>query len=106
MEITRIKRHGIEINVLFTGCQYIFYNTFYGILAVADRKSLQEDNYFTIYYGNRNTIGGSLGGDTCLVIAKQFIKKNENKYINRELVFDIIKEDVGFYILKVEAIKR
>lgn len=107
MEITKIKRHGIEINVLFTGHQYIFHNSFYGILAVADRKSFQDDNCFTIHYGNRVTIGGSLGGDVCLAIAKQFIKKTESKYIERALVFDVVKEEIDLnYMLCVKAIKQ
>ena len=44
MEIYKIKRNGCEVNVIFTGKQYIFHNSYFGILAVATRKA---DTYST-----------------------------------------------------------
>ena len=42
MEIYKIKRKGYEVNVIFTGKQYIFHNSYFGILAVATRNGYTE----------------------------------------------------------------
>lgn len=102
MEIYKIKRNNCEVNVIFTGEQYIFHNSFYGLLAVANRKGYSDDerNRFIVRYGNENTIGGSFAGDYCLSMAKQFIKKNESKYVKVETTFEVVKEDINslYYI--------
>lgn len=108
MEITKIKRNGCEVSVLFTGMQYIFHSSFYGILAVAERKGYKKEdgNYFTIRYGNCHTIGGSFGGEACLVMAKQFVKKTENRYIKQDIVFEAVKEDLNGWRIDCEAVRR
>ena len=35
MEIYKITRNNCEVNVIFTGAQYIFHNSYFGLLAVA-----------------------------------------------------------------------
>lgn len=102
MELYKISRNGCEVNVIFTGKQYIFQNQFYGILAIATRKGYKEDeqNTFLLEYGSDTTLGGSFGGDYCATMAKQFIRKNENCYIKQDTKIEIVKVDVNrkYYI--------
>ncbi len=110
MEFTKIKRHGCEVNVIFTGEQYIFQNDFYGLLAVADRKGYgtdEETNTFTVHYGSESTLGGSFAGDCCLTIAKQFIVQTENRYIKRDITFKVVKEDINaLYYMDFKVLRR
>lgn len=109
MEITKIKRNGCEVNVIFTGAQYIFHNAFYGILAVGERKGYstdEETNHFTIYFGNHHTLGGSFGGNRCLTMAESFIKKNESKYVQVKTTFEAVKEDLNTWWMDFKAERR
>lgn len=109
MEIYKIKRNNCEVNVIFTGAQYIFHNSFYGLLAVADRKGYSDDvrNHFIVRYGNENTIGGSFAGDYCLSMAKSFIKRNESLYVNVKTTFEEVKEDINhIYYIDCKASPR
>ena len=109
MEITKIKRNESEVNVIFTGKQYIFHNAFYGILAVGERKGYstdEETNHFTIYFGNHQTVGGRFGGNYCLNMAKSFIKKNESKYVQVSTTFDEVKEDLNTWWMDFSAKRR
>ena len=108
MEITKIKRNGCEVNVIFTGAQYIFHNAFYGILAVAERKGYkpEDNNHFTVYYGNHQTLGGSFAGTYCLTMAKSFIKQNESKYIQVNTTFDEVQEDLDTWWMDFKAKRR
>ena len=102
MEIYKTTRNNCEVNIIFTGAQYIFWNGFFGLLAVADRKGCREDecNHFIVRYGNKNALGSSFGGDYCLSMAKSFIKKNESKYIEANTTFEAVKEEIDdlYYI--------
>lgn len=109
MEIYKIKRSGCEINVLFTGEQYIFQNSFFGLLAVATRKGYSENDIdtFTLEYGNENTLGGSLGGSVCETMAKRFIKQCESRYVERDTKFSIVKVDINKkYYIDIKAKER
>ena len=77
MEITKLNRNNCEVNVIFTGEQYIFHNAFYGILAVGQRKGYKKEDtdHFTIYYGNHQTEGGSFAGTYCLKMANLSSRK-------------------------------
>lgn len=109
MEITKIKRNNCEVNVIFTGKQYIFHNQFYGLLAVADRKGYDEDDArtFVVRYGNHQTIGGSFGGRYCLSMAKQFIKQSENRYVKTDVQFEAVQEDLDVeYFIECKTVRR
>lgn len=45
-------------------------------------------------------MGGSLGGSVVLGLAKRFITKYENKYVSRDITFDVVEVDVNdkYYI--------
>lgn len=108
MEITKIKRNECEVNVIFTGAQYIFHNAFYGILAVAERKGYkpEDTNHFTVYYGNHQILGGSFAGTYCLTMAKSFIKRNESKYVEVNTTFDEVQEDLDTWWMDFKAKRR
>ena len=109
MEIYKIERQGCEVNVLFTGKQYIFQNSYYGILAVATRKGYEDEdmNTFTLEYGNDNTIGDSFGGDYCATMAKRVINKIESLYSEREIHYDIVQGDVNKkYFIDIQTRER
>ncbi len=108
MEINRITRHGVRIDVLFTGDKYVFTSGWYGILAVAERggySTEEERNTFTISYGNRLTAGGSLSGEVCFNIAKAYIDKEERRYIaDKELTFAAAGKDTSRCALDLQII--
>lgn len=93
MEITTMKWRGAEVHCLFTGNQYVFHNNYWGIFAVADRDE-KNDKVFTVRYGNERLTGCSLGGDVCALLAERFIRKNESRYISREISFERKREDL------------
>ena len=108
MEITKLNRNNCEVNVIFTGEQYIFHNAFYGILAVGQRKGYKKEDvdHFVIYYGNHQTSGGSFAGTYCLKMAKSFIKKNESKYVKVKTIFEEVQEDLDMWWMDFQAKRR
>lgn len=109
MEIYKIKRNECEVNVIFTGKQYIFHNSYFGILAVATRKGYEDEdmNTFTLEYGNDNTTGGSFGDDYCATMAKRVINKLESIYSEREIHYDIVQVDVNKkYFIDIQTRER
>ena len=102
MEITTMKWRGAEVHCLFTGNQYVFYNNFFGILAIADRDEMNET--FTVRYGNENLNGCSLGGDVCALLAERFIRKNESRYISSETSFERKREDLRKWYIESKSL--
>lgn len=102
MLVETLKWRNSKVLAIFTGKQYIFTNEYYGILAVATRKGFEKDeeNSFTLEYGNKHALGGSLGCSVVCGLAKSFIKKFENKYVARDITFDVVNVDVNdkYYI--------
>lgn len=97
MEIYKIKRNGCEVNVIFTGKQYIFHNSYFGILAVATRKGYKDEEMhtFILEYGNE-----SFGDSYCETMAKQFINKTESQYVKCKTYYEVKEVDVNkkYYI--------
>ena len=94
---------GAEVHCLVTGDEYVFYNNFWGILAVADRDEMNE-KAFTVRYGNENLNGCSLGGDVCALLSERFIKKNESRYISREISFERKREDLRKWYIESKSL--
>lgn len=42
MEFIKTKNYGTEMNVVFTGDKYIFFDSFYGITAIATRERVNQ----------------------------------------------------------------
>ena len=109
MLVETLKWRGSKVLAIFTGKQYIFTNEFYGILAVATRKGFEkeEESSFTLEYGNKHTLGGSLVDSVICSLAKSFITKFENKYVSRDITFDVVKVDVNDkYYIECETKER
>lgn len=109
MEIYKIERNGCEVNVIFTGKQYIFQNSYLGILAVATRKGYEDEemNTFTLEYGNDNIIEGPFGGNYCATMAKRVINGIESLYSKREIHYDIVQVDVNKkYFINIQTRER
>ena len=98
-----MKWRGAEVHCLFTGCQYVFYNNFWGILAVADRDETNE-KAFTVRHGNEKLSGYSLGGDVCALLAERFIRKNESRYISKEISFERKREDLRKWSIECKSL--
>lgn len=95
MIVSKITIKGHEVNVIFTGMQYIFQNSYFGILAVAERVDSREEETggqvarFVLSVENYNTRGGSLNINTIIPAAKRYITKNENKYLHTVVEYDV-----------------
>lgn len=94
MIVSKITVAGCEVNVIFTGMQYIFHNAYFGLLAVAERVDgrTEETNgvaRFVLSVENYRTVGSSLNINTIIPAAKRYITKNENKYIHTVVEYDI-----------------
>ena len=95
MEVSRIKIAGREVNVIFTGAQYIFQNSFFGLLAVAERVYSRTEETgvqvarFVLGVENYTTRGGSLNINNIIPAAKRYITKSENKYISTVVEYDV-----------------
>ena len=92
MEIKKIKIAGCEVNMIFTGGQYIFYNDWDGVIGVATRKGFyaySEDRHtFDIKAGTENTVGGSINRSSIITAMKRLITKSENKYKKHDTIFE------------------
>lgn len=93
MEISKIKYQNMGVNVIFTGKNYFFHNSFYGYLAIAERtdeSSMRLGDYanlqeFIIYSGNSRWADGF--SRNCFDLAEKFIRKNESRYIKTKCNF-------------------
>lgn len=95
MIVSKITVAGHDVNVIFTGMQYIFHNAYLGFLAVAERVDGREEETgvqvtrFILDVENYRTRGCSLNINTIIPAAKRYITKNENKYIHTVVEYDV-----------------
>ena len=95
MIVSKIKIAGHEVNVIFTGKQYIFHNPYFGLLAVAERVYSREEETgvqverFVLGVENYRTRGCPLNINTMIHAAKRYITKNENKYLHTVVEYDV-----------------
>lgn len=110
MEIYKTKIVGNEVNVIFTGKNYFFHSSYYGVVAIAERTQESFDNLtklgerrqkFVVSVGNINTLGGSMGDANVFAAAEKFITKNENKYIQQDCEFERKQQDLSKVFLTV-----
>lgn len=110
MEISFIKNHGCQIEVIFTGSKYVFTNSFYGLLVVATRRSVggETNQYFTLEVETESNLGSSFFEPQALVrLAQRFIKKSENKYITTNIFWEVQFKDVNnTYYININVEKR
>ena len=95
MIVSRIKIAGREVNVIFTGAQYIFHNSDFGLSATAKRVYSRAEETgvqvtrFVLGVENYTTRGGSLNINNIIPAAKRYITKSENKYISKVVEYDV-----------------
>ena len=95
MIVSKVTIAGHEVNVIFTGMQYIFHDSFFGLLAVAERVDDCEEETgvqvarFVLGVENYRTRGCSLNINTIIPAAKRYITKNENKNIHTVVEYDV-----------------
>lgn len=102
------------MNVIFNGSHYYFLNSYYGILAIAERDYDKTTTHngecktsFAVTIGNHHTVGGSLGGGIVSTLAKKFIRKAEQVYCAVEVEFtDRAEADLANGCLTIEYIQR
>lgn len=94
MRVFTTKFRGSEVNVIFNGSHYYFLNSYYGILAIAERDYAKTTTHngecrtsFAVTIGNHHTVGGSLGGSIVSTLAKKFIRNAEQVYCPVEVEF-------------------
>lgn len=88
MEIKSIKIRGCEVSAIFTGRAYYFTSNFYGLLCVATEINESEDGRaFSVVTGNHHTDGTRLANSVVSSAVKKYIRKEENKYINKTVSF-------------------
>ena len=95
-----------EVQVIFTGSQYIFKSNFYGIVAVATRKGHSDEDMhqFTIQVGNHQCLGSCLYSDaTVISMVKRFINKEESKYVKVKTTYDVVNIDLDRFYIDVEV---
>ena len=103
MEINVIKKG--EVQVIYTGEEYIFRNDWYGILAVATRKGYTPEDiqHFTIQVGNEYCSESSLYNDTAvLAMVKRYVNKQEGK----KTTYDVLYTNLDSCYIDVQVIYR
>ena len=103
MEVNVIKKG--EVQVIFTGKEYIFKNNWYGILAVATRKGYAPDDtpHFTIQVGNEYSSDSSLYNDAAvLAMVKRYVNKQEGK----KTTYDVLYTNLDSCYIDVQVIYR
>ena len=100
MEFSSIKIRERNVTVIFNGSHNYFLNTFYGIIAIAERDYEYENTQegkarFTLYVGNRHCLGGVMSNSAIKTGAKRFISKAENKYINKKVNYITQEKDLA-----------
>jgi len=103
MEIYKTTIKGCEVNMIFTGKNYFFHNSFYGWLAIAER---QEGHYdkpqkFVLYIGNRHTLDGTMTNSVVAAAVRKFIRKCENKFVETSCEFVEEEKDLADAYVKV-----
>lgn len=105
MKFSNIRIAGREVNVIFTGKNYFFFNDFYGVIGIAERYSYnsEEDRRkFTIMAGTVDTVGGSINRCVIITAMKRFISKEESEALPHKTEY-VVSEKICNHCLIVEA---
>lgn len=102
MEIYKTKFRGSEISVIFTGSHYYFHNSFFGVIAIAERdyeRTSCSDNpartFFYLSIGNAHCQGSSFNNGAVECFVRKFIKKNEQRYKETNVEFLMLEYDLN-----------
>lgn len=95
MEFYKTKLWDSEVNVLFTGPNYFFFQGFYGLICIAERVDEVElsntsdntENWkskFVLYSGRADA---NIAAE-CFELAKRIIRKYDQKYVKKTFEFE------------------
>lgn len=106
MELSTTTLNGSTVNVIFTGSNYFFYNSYFGLVAVAERTTqpTEEVETFRVTVGNRHCVGGSFNDSAVYTLVKRVVNKSENKYITKRVRYSSVVEDLADHRLKIELV--
>lgn len=111
MEFYKINAKNYEMNVVFNGGKYVFFNGYCGIAAIAERTTPDEkiasgEESFVILYGNEHLIGGSIGEQSIVPYVKKLVNKCESQYIKTEVKYELKKVDLSKWYATIEVKER
>lgn len=109
MEIYKTTFRGYEVSVIFNGSHYYFLNSYFGLLAIAERdykRDAGSSTHFTISTGNHYTQGSCLCPSVVATLAKKFVNKADQKYKSKEITYDYSDIDLANGSLSIEYIQR
>lgn len=105
MVFSKIKINRCEVDVIFSGAQYIFQNSDFGIVCVANRLSYEKP-VFELLAGNSQCLGSQFTDSLLFAAAKRFIDKIENKYIKAKVEYTEKNEDLSAWSMEIKAFNR
>lgn len=82
MTFIRTTNRGSENYVVFTGSQYVFFDSFWGIVAVAKRRETNNPNI------EETTFDVEYSDEIQTSVFKRVINSNENKYITKKVTYN------------------
>ena len=107
MEFFKTKLFGGEVNVLFTGQNYFFFHSFYGVICIAERVDEVElsnpsdeqvwKSKFVLYSGHRD---GNIEKES-FALAKKIIEKYDQKYVKKTFEYEEVVTDLHKCLVKV-----
>ena len=82
MEFNNMRIAGHQVMAIFNGPRYLFYSSFFGLVAYAERRPDSDGvKRFKFYMGNHHCLGGSLTPTVIFKACAKYIRKSENRYI-------------------------
>lgn len=108
MEILTTKLNGATVNVIFTGPNYYFHNSFFGIFGVATRVSDScelESKKFKLLVGNEHTSGSPFSSSSIERCMKRVIGRQENMYVKCNIEYTIELFD-GYISIDVSHVEH
>lgn len=107
---TQTKIRGHQCTLIFTGSHYYLHSSFFGLLGQATRNYAKADTnpvtgnavgHFTLEVGNRRC-----NWPSSLIASyfKRLIEREENRYVDKEVTFEVKDFDGRKYNLKIEMV--
>ena len=104
---TQIKLQGHPCTLIFTGSHYYLHSSFFGLLGRATRHYNREVSnpvhkaFFTLEVGNHHC---SFPSSTIAAGLKRAINKEENKYVEKIVEYEVQELNCASYNLKIEMV--
>lgn len=106
---TQTKIRGHQCTLIFTGSHYYLHSSFFGLLGQATRNYAKEGRqpdgnwtgHFTLEVGNQYCNWPS---SMIAAYFKRLIEREENRYVDKEVTFEVQDFDGRKYNLKIEMV--